>query len=646
MKGARFSHGCLRIACASALLLMLVQSALPQDAQSQQAALRDIRIEQRLGARVPLELTFRDESGRSAPLSDLVNAKPTILVLAYYNCPMLCTLVLNGLTSSLTDLKFDVGREFNVVTVSIDPRETPSLASEKKELYVKRYGRAGARDGWHFLTGDEASIKQLARSVGFHYAYDAATGQYAHAAGIVILTPEGRVARYLYGIEYPPKDLRLGLVEASHDQIGSPADQVLLLCYHYDVATGRYAPVAVGLMRAAGALSILALGSLIFFMLRGDRKKRSEREGGERVGRERGDREAAFSSSPLPLALLLLPLLPDAASTEAHRVDALFYFMLALCGCVAAGVVILTIFFAVKYRRRTPDQLALPSRTPKWVELTWTILPLLIFVGIFVWGARVYFALARPPKSAVEINVVAKQWMWKFQHAEGQREINELHVPVNEPVKLTLASEDVIHSFYVPAFRIHQDVLPVSPGHPYRTVWFEATKTGSFHLFCSQYCGTQHSGMVGKIVVMSAADYQRWLASGGEGSLASMGQKLFRQLACDECHSGTAQARAPSLDGLYGHLVALQDGTTVRADESYIRESILDPRAQVVAGFQPIMPTFRNQLDEEQVLELIAYIKSLGAAREQVPPVSPPAGPQPSPVENAIRSSGNARGQK
>jgi cytochrome c oxidase subunit 2 len=624
-------HG-LQIAAALALLLLLTLPARAQEPLSQQAVMRDIHIEQRLDAQVPLDLTFRDEAGRSVPLREYFDGKPVVLVLAYYDCPMLCTLVLNGLTSSLTDLRFNVGREFNVVTVSIDPREQPALAAAKKEVYVKRYGRAGASAGWHFLTGDEAEIKQLAQAVGFRYAYDPATGQYAHAAGIMILTPEGRVARYLYGIEYPPKDLRLGLVEASHDRIGSPVDQVLLLCYHYDVATGRYAPVAVGLMRAGGALSVLVLGSFIFIMLRREGKRRREQ-------RESG---TVFSSTLLPL-VFLLPLLPEAASTEAHRVDTLFYFMLALCGFVAAGVCVLVVFFAVKYRRRTEDQLALPSRSPRWVELTWTIVPLVIFIGIFVWGARVYFALARPPKNAIEINVVAKQWMWKFQHPEGQREINELHIPVNEPVKLTLASEDVIHSFYVPAFRIHQDVLPVSPGRPYRTVWFEATKTGSFHLFCSQYCGTQHSNMVGQIVVMSAADYQRWLTSGGEGSLASMGQKLFRQLACNECHSGTAQARAPALDGLYGSTVALQDGTTVRADESYIRESILDPRAQTVAGFQPIMPTFQNQLDEEQVLELIAYIKSLGTEREEVPPTSPPAGPQPSPVEGAIRSSSHAQ---
>ena len=617
---------------AASLLTLLTLSARAQDAQAQGTPPGDVRIEQRLGAQAPLDLTFRDEAGRPAPLREYINGKPTILVLAYYDCPMLCTLVLNGLTSSLSDLKFDVGREFNVVTLSFDPREQPALAAAKKEVYVKRYGRAGAAAGWHFLTGDEANIKQLAQAVGFRYAFDPATGQYAHASGIMVLTPAGRVARYFYGIEYPPRDLRLGLVEASQNRIGSPVDQVLLLCYHYDVATGRYAPFAVGLMRAGGAMSVLALASLIFVMLRREGKRRRGPKGSE----------TAFSCSLLPLALLL-PLLPEAASTEAQRVDTLFYFMLALCGFVAAGVVVLVVFFAVKYRRRTESQLALPSKAPRWVELTWTILPLFIFVGIFVWGARVYFALARPPKTAVEINVVAKQWMWKFQHPEGQREINELHVPVGQPVKLTLASEDVIHSFYVPAFRIHQDVLPVSPGHPYRTVWFEATKTGSFHLFCSQYCGTQHSGMVGEIVVMSPSDYQRWLASGGEGSLASVGQKLFRQLACNECHSGTAEARAPALDGLYGSTVALQDGTTVPADESYIRESILDPRAQVVAGFQPIMPTFQGQLDEEQVLELIAYIKSLGPEREQVPPVSQTAGPQPSPVEGAIKSSSNTQ---
>jgi cytochrome c oxidase subunit 2 len=624
---------------ALALLLLLNYSAQAQNTQAQQALLRDVRIEQRLNAQVPLNLTFLDETGRTVQLNEYFGSRPVILVLAYYDCPMLCTLVLNGLTESLTELKFNVGQEFNIITVSFDPREKPELAAEKKETYVRRYGRAGASLGWHFLTGDEANIKRLAEAVGFHYAYDSESGQFAHASGIMVLTPEGKVSRYFYGIEYRPRDLRLGLVEASNNRIGSLADQVLLLCYHYDIATGKYAPLAVNTMRLAGALTVAVLALAIFVMLRKERSKRKEKVDGD----EKEKTAPVFSSHLLPLAFYLLPLLPESASTEASQVDGLFYFLLGLCGFVAAGVIILIIYFAVKYRRRTEDQLALTSSAPKWVELMWTIIPLVIFIGIFIWGARVYFALARPPEDAIEINVVAKQWMWKFQQPEGQREINELHVPVNRPVKLTLVSEDVIHSFYVPAFRIHQDVLPISPGRPYRTVWFEATKAGRYHLFCSQYCGTDHSGMIGQVIVMEPADYERWLASGGEGSLASMGQKQFRQLACNECHSGNAQARGPSLDGLYNSAVALQNGETVKADESYLRESILAPRAKVVAGFQPIMPTFQNQLDEEQILELIAYIKSLGAERRQVPPVSQPAGPQPSPAQGAIRQSEKGR---
>ncbi|HKC62012.1 MAG TPA: cytochrome c oxidase subunit II [Pyrinomonadaceae bacterium] len=636
MSAMMFRQSQMQIVKAFALLLLLAYPAQAQSTTEQQAMLRDIRIEQRLDAQVSLNLTFSDETGRTVQLNEYFGSRPVILVLAYYDCPMLCTLVLNGLTNSLTELKFNVGQDFNIITVSFDPREKPELAAAKKEIYVRRYGRAGASAGWHFLTGDEANIKQLADAVGFHYAYDPETGQFAHASGIMLLTPEGKVSRYFYGIEYPPRDLRLGLVEASNNKIGSLTDQVLLLCYHYDIATGKYAPLAVNAMRIAGALTVAALAFAIFLMLRKERKRRREKAKEKTTA-------TVFSSHLLPFAFYLLPLMPESASTEAHRVDSLFYFLLGLCGFVATGVIILIIYFAIKYRRRTEDQLALSSSSPQWVELSWTIIPLLIFIGIFIWGARVYFALARPPENAIEINVVAKQWMWKFQHPEGQREINELHVPVNRPVKLTLVSEDVIHSFFVPAFRIHQDVLPLTPGRPYRTIWFEATETGRFHLFCSQYCGTQHSGMIGEVIVMEPRDYERWLASGGEGSLASMGQKLFRQLACNECHSGNAQARGPSLDGLYGNTVALQNGETVRADENYLRESILNPRAKIVAGFQPIMPTFQNQLDEEQVLELIAYIKSLGTEREQVPPVSQPAGPQPSPVQGAIKQSESRR---
>jgi len=244
------------------------------------------------------------------------------------------------------------------------------------------------------------------------------------------------------------------------------------------------------------------------------------------------------------------------------------------------------------------------------LELVWTIIPFFIAMGIFVWGASIYYTIYHSPKEALEIYVVAKQWMWKFQHLDGQREINELHVPVGRKVKITMTTEDVIHSFFVPAFRVKLDVVPGK----YSTIWFEATKPGRYHLFCAEYCGTSHSGMIGWIDVMEASEYQAWLAGGaGEGSLASSGEKLFQQLACVTCHRSDAQGRGPVLQGLFGKEVQFQDGNKTVVDEAYIRESILNPRAKIVAGFQPIMPTFQGQITEEQLLQLIAYIKSIGA---------------------------------
>jgi cytochrome c oxidase subunit 2 len=588
-------------------LILVVFPALLH-AQTQTSIISDVRFEQRLNEQLPLDAVFRDERGETVKLGTYFGKKPVIVALVYYNCPMLCTLVLNGLTETLIEQKFNVGDQFEVVTISIDPRESPALAQQKKNTYLTRYGRNG--DGWHFLTGDEQNIARVATAAGFHYHFDPATGQFAHPSGILVVTPQGKIARYFYGIEYSALDVRLGLIEAAQERIGTPVDQVLLLCYHYDPKSGKYSSLAMGTVRAGGVLTLLGLGLLFFTLSRGAKK------------------HTTFN-------LILLPLFPNAASTEAQNVDNLFIFLLSLCGLVALVVCVLIVYFAVRYRRRSEDQLARWAGTVSWMEWTWTIAPVIIFTGIFLWGVKLYFAAVRPPPDAIEINVVAKQWMWKFQHPEGQREIDELHVPVGRPVKLRLISQDVIHSFFVPDFRLHRDVLPGR----YLEAWFEATKPGRYHLFCSQYCGTDHSGMIGYVYVMEPADYQRWLTGGGEGSLASQGQKLFRQLACNTCHTGDASARGPVLDGLYGRNVQLQDGSTVTANETYLRESILNPRAQIVAGFQPIMPTFQGQVDEEQVLELIDYIKSLSGYREQVPPVSAPEGPQPTPVEGAIKSS-------
>jgi cytochrome c oxidase subunit 2 len=244
------------------------------------------------------------------------------------------------------------------------------------------------------------------------------------------------------------------------------------------------------------------------------------------------------------------------------------------------------------------------------IELTWTLIPTFIAMGLFAWGADVYFYEEVPPPNAMEINVVGKQWMWKIQHQEGNREINELHVPVNRPVKLTLASEDVIHSFYVPAFRVKQDVVPGR----FTTEWFDPTRVGVYRFYCSEYCGADHAKMQGLVYVMLPAQYEAWLALGRpQDTLAQSGEKLFRELGCSGCHVNSSAVHAPPLEGLYGKLVSLSDGTFARVDDKYVRDHIFLPASQVPAGYQPIMPTFEGRISEEQLLEIIAYIKSIGS---------------------------------
>ena len=321
-----------------------------------------------------------------------------------------------------------------------------------------------------------------------------------------------------------------------------------------------------------------------------------------------------MQSIPLPNINLPVPFSPEQASTFAPHVDMLYVYLVTLTAFFTLGISAAIIYFAVRYRRRHHGELPRPIAGSMVLELTWTIIPLLISMTIFIWGASIFFKAYRAPNQAMEIYVVGKQWMWKFQHATGQREINELHVPVGARVKLTMTTEDVIHSFYVPAFRIKQDVVPGR----YLQTWFEATKPGKYYLFCTEYCGTNHSGMGGYVYVMEPAAYQQWLAGGtGSESAASQGQKLFQQRGCASCHQvepGGQQGRGPTLYGIFGHQQQVEGGAAVTVDEAYIRESILNPQARIAAGFQNIMPTFQGQLNEEQILQLVAYIRSLGPA--------------------------------
>lgn len=324
-----------------------------------------------------------------------------------------------------------------------------------------------------------------------------------------------------------------------------------------------------------------------------------------------------------------LPLFPEQASTIAARVDALYFFLVAVSFFFIGLIFFLIIYFAVKYRRRSEDDPVPPKIDADLrLELFWTLVPLGITMVIFVWGASLYFTLSHPPQEALEIFVVGRQWMWKFQHPDGQQEINELHVPLGRPVKLMMATQDVIHSFFVPAFRVKQDVVPGR----YTTTWFEPTKPGDFHLFCAEYCGTLHSGMIGRVVVLEPRQYEAWLSGSlesprtaagtpasarPEGSLAAQGEKLFQRLGCETCHRRDVQGIGPVLTNLFGKEVRLQDGRTVKADESYLRESILNPQAKITAGFQPVMPSFQGQVREEEIQQLIAYIKSLGGKKTE-----------------------------
>ncbi|MEZ4869160.1 MAG: cytochrome c oxidase subunit II [Caldilineaceae bacterium] len=319
------------------------------------------------------------------------------------------------------------------------------------------------------------------------------------------------------------------------------------------------------------------------------------------------------------------PIFPEQASTFANQVDTLYFTLIGLALLFAVPVAVLIIYFAIRYRRGANVDRADAVSQSTAIEITWIAVPLFLALGVFTWGARLYVHIYDVPATGMDVYVVAKQWMWKVQHPTGQREIDELHVPVGEPVRLTMISQDVIHSFYVPAFRLKRDVLPGR----YTTAWFQATKPGAYHLFCAEYCGTDHSVMRGTIVVMEPRQYQQWLSGRPTGvadvipedvtaagqapqSMAAAGEILFQRFGCSVCHRPDGNGVGPSLVGLLGSQVELENGQTVLADIQYIRDSILDPHAQIVNGYSAIMPTFQGQINEDELLQLVEYIAALG----------------------------------
>ncbi len=302
-------------------------------------------------------------------------------------------------------------------------------------------------------------------------------------------------------------------------------------------------------------------------------------------------------------------LLAIGASANASRSDLLMLAMIALCGTMAIVLAGLVVVFSIRYRRGSAADRSHPPSRGLALEATWTLTPLLLFFALFAWAAHDFVAIHRVPADALPVYVVAKQWMWSLRHRNGRREIDELHVPLGEPVELVMTSEDVIHSFFVPAFRLKQDVLPGR----YTSLWFKATRPGEYRLFCAEYCGSSHSAMIGRVVVMEPAAFARWLAAGPHvPGLAQQGFQLFRELGCSGCHGSQSTVHAPRLEGIIGRTVHLQDGRSIVADANYVRDSILAPGKDVVAGFEPIMPSFAGQVSEEQIQALIAYLRSTG----------------------------------
>lgn len=320
-----------------------------------------------------------------------------------------------------------------------------------------------------------------------------------------------------------------------------------------------------------------------------------------------------------------IPLVPERASSFAWKVDALYFYLSGVTLFFALLISATLIFFVIRYRRRSPYEIPRPVAGSHKLETIWTIIPFVIAMTMFAWGATLYFEQYKPPENAIEVYVVGKQWMWKLQHATGQREINELHVPVGRKIKLIMTTEDVIHDFFVPAFRTKADVVPGR----YQTLWFEATKPGRYHLFCAEYCGMNHSGMTGSVIVMEPREFDDWLSGNtGNTTPAVAGQQLYQTLGCASCHGASGEGgRGPTLTGVFGKDAQLQTGQSVRIDEGYIRESILNPQAKLVVGFGPIMPTFQGQVSEDQLVQLIAYIKSLHGERQ-----APATAPSPSPT--------------
>lgn len=587
-------------------------SAMPADYIPPE--LQQVGIKEHLGSRLPLELVFRDERGVDVKLGDYFNqGRPVVINFVYHTCPMLCGMVLSGFTTSARQNSWTIGKDYDVISISIDPKDTPQIASEKKAHWIKSYGRdeAVTTRGWHFLTGDALAIKQATDAIGFSFYYDAQQKQYAHAAAMFLATPDGKLARYLYGIEFPIQDFRLGLAEAAEGRSGSTVDHLLLYCYQYDPHSRGYVLVAWKVMRIGALLSVVLLGSMLGLLWARERRHPNSPESGTQIPPGDSDHFQPNPEGLVTMDFVASLFLPQARSSYASSLDGLFAFLLILSVVMFTLITGVATYWALKYKRKEGDEkrLSKPTYHNVAIEIFWAVGPLLVCIGLFHAGAQQYMDMRVAPGDSYVINVTARKWAWEFSYPSGKVD-SKLHVPVGKPIKLVMLSKDVIHSFFIPDFRIKQDVLPGR----YAMVWFKADQPGTSTIFCAEFCGLNHSEMLSSVVVQTQQQFEEWVGFDpykGKSDV-EIGQAIYKEKACVGCHSIDGSPSAgPTFKGLWGKQETLADGSTVAVDENYISESILVPGAKIVKGFPPVMPPYQGSLKPEHIKGVIAYLKTL-----------------------------------
>lgn len=582
------------------------------------APLEGVGIHERTGETIPLDLQFRDHNNRSVRLQQLAGAQPMILSLNYSRCPLLCQLQLQGLVDALREIDLNPGSDFTIVSISIDPLETAAQAALARDKHLAAYGVPGAGDGWHFLTGSRDNIRRIADAVGFEYQYLPEQREYAHAAAFMMVTPEGQISHYFYGVQYDATAVRLALIESSEGKLGSAFDRLLLFCFHYDAQAGRYGPVARNLMSLGGmvTIAVLALWLVPVWWTRqrsGNRSTfpKSDHPSVESSSRSREREFAGETLTPSFLLPAVASWFPESASSVSADVDWLFGLILWICTAFFLLIVGLLAYFVVRFRRTETRRVGSGPSHHTGLEIAWSVIPFMLLIVIFGYGAYGFVRMSSPPDNAYEIRVTAKMWSWSFRYPNGYID-NVLHVPVDRPIRLVMNSDDVIHSLYVPAFRVKQDLIPGR----YTRMWFEATTEGTFPLFCAEYCGQQHSDMITSVIVHPSGEFERWLdqASNLLKTLkpAEAGEVLYTRRGCAQCHSVDGTRRVgPTFYNLFGSTQRMTTGDQLVVDENYIRESILEPQAKVREGYRPVMPTYQGQLKDEEIDAIIEYLKTL-----------------------------------